>query len=106
MRLRYVDFNGAHFSGEGHAGVVRDMRDAAWLAVPKGEYMQEVSARVADLTSGRVQVPWNSPKEFLDALVEADFLKPVVKHGDTKRTRRAKQKAQARRFARRLKEIS
>lgn len=80
MRRRYVDtVSGATFEGEGYAGVIRDMRNAAWLLVPKRSYMREVSERIADLTSrrrgGPDRIRWQSGAEaFIEDLVTAGFL--------------------------------
>jgi hypothetical protein len=73
---RYKSFGGVTFSGQTFAGVVADMRRFAWLVgVPKSEYMEDVSQTIGMLTHGRVTIPTERPKVFIEALVAEGFLK-------------------------------
>lgn len=79
MRRQFVDrVSGATFIGEGFTGVVRDMRDAAWMVAPKRTYMREVAERILDMTARRRKptvIRYRSGAQaFLEDLVEAGYL--------------------------------
>lgn len=72
--LRFISVDGAAFAGPTPAAVVREMRDAAWMAGPKGEYMEEVAHRCREIEPRRLVDP-TSATAFIRTLVAAGFLK-------------------------------
>jgi hypothetical protein len=66
MALRVTTQDGTVFEAPDAAGIVRQMRDAAWRQQdPKSEYMEDVATRVGEAYEEDIRT---TPVEFLDDL--------------------------------------
>lgn len=75
--LAFRDSGGTIFTARSALGVVRRMRQQAWMVPGKQVYMREVAHRIHELDPVHSRIDTTSPDAFIESLVAYGWLFPV-----------------------------
>lgn len=72
--LKFADSGGQLFRARSYIGLVRSMRQSAWVAPGKQAYMQDVAKRIRVLDGGRSTIDTTNAETFVLSLEQFGWL--------------------------------